>query len=300
VACSNLSEIKSGKYKGVRTEGPEYESAAMFSANLGIDNPDTVLAANYLCDEWGMDTISCANVIGFAMECYQKELLTKEDTGGLELTWGNSDVVLELVNLIGKKQGFGSRLGQGVAALSKEIPGSESFAMHVKGLELAAYDPRGIYAQALSYATAPRGGEPGRGGFMIQEFFDNDAELYTYVGKAKKVVYAAEESAIYDLTTMCTFCLVPLNLAADMLQQVMGIEFTEESLRVTVHKTMNLERKFNNREGFSKEDDTLPDRLLNEPLPEGTAEGKKVEGLDIMLAEFYEIMGWDEQGNPPN
>jgi aldehyde:ferredoxin oxidoreductase len=298
VACSSLSEIQSGKYQGKRTEGPEYESAAMFSSNLGIDNVDTVLAANYLCDEWGMDTISCANVIGFAMECYQRELLTKEDTGGLDLTWGNGDAVLELVDLIGKNEGIGARLGQGVAALSKEIPGSESFAMHVKGLELAAYDPRGIYAQGLSYAIAPRGGEHGRGGFMIREFFENDVDFYTHVGKAKKVVHAAEESAIYDLATMCTFCLIPLDLAAKLLQQVMGIAFTEESLRALTHKTMNLERKFNNREGFSKKDDTLPSRLLNEPLPEGTAEGKKVEGLDIMLAEFYELMGWDKQGNP--
>ncbi len=300
VACSVISEIKAGKYKGIKTEGPEYETAVMFGSNLGVDDINTILTANYRCDEWGLDTISTGNVIGFAMECFEKGLITKDDTGGLELTWGNDPVVLELVELIGKNEGFGARLAKGVAALSREIPGSHDFAMQVKGLELAAYDPRAVFSQALSYAISCRGGDHGRGGYMMVEFFETgDVDFYTHVGKAKKVVKQAELSAVYDLASICTFNFIPEDLIANLLQAIMGLELTPEIIRKTVRKTMDIERKFNNREGFTKKDDTLPPRLLNEPLPEGTAAGKKVEGLEIMVSEFYEIMGWDEEGNPP-
>ena len=143
------------------------------------------------------------------MECYQRGLLTEKDTGGLALNWGDGDVILELIELIGKNEGFGKRLGQGVLRLSKEIPDSESFAMHVKGLEIAAYDPRAVFGQALSYAVAPRGGEHGRGGYMVVEFFQPDADLYTHVGKAKKAAELSEAAAMYDIASVCSFNFIP-------------------------------------------------------------------------------------------
>jgi aldehyde:ferredoxin oxidoreductase len=156
----------------------------MLGSNCGIADLDTIIAANYLCDEYGLDTISAGNVIGFLMECYEKGLITDADLGGIKPTWGNGEALLSLLELIAKKEGIGARLAQGVARLSKETPGSEAFAMHVKGLELAAYDPRGVFGQGLSYAIAPRGGEHGRGGYMIVEFFMPDVDLYTHEGKA--------------------------------------------------------------------------------------------------------------------
>jgi len=298
VGCSLISEVKSGRFAGTLSEGPEYESTVMLGSNLMISDLDTIIAANFLCDEYGMDTISAGNVIGFAMECYEKGLLTDADTGGLPLTWGNCELVLSLIEMIGKKEGFGERLAQGVARLSKEIPGSDAFAMHVKGLELAAYDPRAVWGQGLSYAIAPRGGEHGRGGYMIVEFFMPDVDLYTHEGKAQRAVEMSENAAIYEISCLCTFNFVPVELVPQLLTAVVGKQYTEESLREAAKRVITLERKFNVREGFSRKDDTLPPRLLNEPLPEGMAEGKKVEGLDIMLDEYYQIRGWDKEGNP--
>ena len=298
VGCSLISEVKSGRFAGTLSEGPEYESTVMLGSNLMISDLDTIIAANFLCDEYGMDTISAGNVIGFAMECYEKGLLTDADTGGLPLTWGNCELVLSLIEMIGKKEGFGERLAQGVARLSKEIPGSDAFAMHVKGLELAAYDPRAVWGQGLSYAIAPRGGEHGRGGYMIVEFFMPDVDLYTHEGKAQRAVEMSENAAIYEISCLCTFNFVPVELVPQLLTAVVGKQYTEESLREAAKRVITLERKFNVREGFSRKDDTLPPRLLNEPMPEGMAEGKKVEGLDIMLDEYYEIRGWDKEGNP--
>ena len=298
VGCSLISEIKSGRFAGTMSEGPEYESTVMFGSNLMISDLDTIISANFLCDEYGMDTISAGNVIGFAMECYEKGFLTDADTGGLPLTWGNDELVLSLIEMIGKKEGIGERLAQGVARLSKEMPGTEAFAMHVKGLELAAYDPRAVWGQGLSYAIAPRGGEHGRGGYMIVEFFMPDVDLYTHEGKAQRAVEMSENAAIYDLSCLCTFNFVPIELVPPLITAVVGEQYTEESLREIARRVITLERKFNVREGFSRKDDTLPPRLLNEPLPEGMAEGKKVEGLDIMLDEYYQIRGWDKEGNP--
>ena len=300
VGCSLIAEIKSGEYKGTQSEGPEYESTVMLGSNCGIDDLDSIIAANYLCDEYGLDTISAGNVVGFLMECYEKGLITDKDLGGIKPTWGNGKALLSLLELIAKKEGIGARLAQGVARLSKEIPGSESFAMHVKGLELAAYDPRGVFGQGLSYAIAPRGGEHGRGGYMIVEFFMPDVDLYTHEGKAERATQMAEDAAMYDLSSLCSFNFVPIPLIPPLVTAVTGKEYTEESLRDITRRVITLERKFNIREGFSRKDDTLPPRLLNEPLPDGMAEGKKVEGLDLMLDDYYAIRGWDKNGVPLN
>ena len=298
VGCSLISEVKSGKFTGTKSEGPEYESTVMLGSNLMIRDLDTIIAANYLCDEYGLDAISTGNVIGFAMECYEKGFLTDTDIGGLSLTWGNGDVVLSLIEMIGKKEGIGRRLAQGVALFSKEMPGSEAFAIHVKGLELAAYDPRAVFGQGLSYAIAPRGGEHGRGGYMIVEFFLPDVDLYTHEGKAQRAAQMSENAAIYDMSCLCSFNFVPVELIPELLTAVVGEYFTEESLREIARRVITLERKFNIREGFSRKDDTLPPRFLNEPLPNGLPQGKKVEGLEIMLDEYYQLRGWDKEGNP--
>ena len=252
VGCSLIAEIKSGEYKGTQSEGPEYESAVMLGSNLGIADLDTIIAANYLCDEYGLDTISAGNTIGFLMECYEKGLVTDADLGGIKPTWGNCEAVLSLLELIAKKEGIGARLAQGVARLSKEIPGSETFAMHVKGLELAAYDPRGVFGQGLSYAIAPRGGEHGRGGYMIVEFFMPDVDLYTHEGKAERATQMAEDAAMYDLSCLCSFNFVPIPLIPSLITAVTGKEYTDETLRETTRRVITLERKFNLREGFSR------------------------------------------------
>lgn len=299
VGCSLISEARSGKFAGTQTEGPEYESTVMLGSNLGIRDLDSIIVANYFCDEYGLDTISTGNTIGFAMECFQRGLLTAADTGGIELAWGNAEAVLELIEKIAMKEGIGARLAQGVARMSQSLPGSEAFAMHVKGLELAGYDPRAVFGQGLSYAIAPRGGEHGRGGYMIVEFFMPEVDLYTPEGKAQRAAELAENAAIYDMCGLCSFNFVPMELVPELLEAVTGQQFSEQGLRSIARRVISLERRFNIREGFTRRDDTLPPRLLNEPLPEGMAEGKKVEGLDKMLDDYYGLRGWNSQGIPP-
>ena len=133
---------------------------------------------------------------------------------------------------------------------------------------------------------------------MIVEFFMPDVDLYTHEGKAQRAVEMSENATIYEISCLCTFNFVPIELVPQLLTAVVGKQYTEEGLREIARRVITLERKFNIREGFSRKDDTLPPRLLNEPLPEGMAEGKKVEGLDIMLDEYYQIRGWDKEGNP--
>jgi aldehyde:ferredoxin oxidoreductase len=135
---------------------------------------------------------------------------------------------------------------------------------------------------------------------MIVEFFFPDVDLYTHEGKAQRAAMMSENSAILDNAILCSFNFIEIGLIPPLLSAVIGREFTDESLREIARRVITLERKFNLAEGMSRKDDTLPARMLNEPLPDGMAEGKKVEGLDIMLDEYYEIRGWDKEGRPPN
>lgn len=298
VGCSLIAEAKSGAFRGTRIDGPEYETVVMLGSNLSIADRDAVIAANHLCDELGLDTISTGNVIGFAMECCERGMLSTAQTGGLSLRWGDAEQMLRLIEMIGKREGFGRRLGEGVLRLSREIPGSEPFAMHVKGLEIAGYDPRAVFGQALSYAVAPRGGEHGRGGYMIVEFFMPEVDLYSPEGKADRAAFLAENACIYDAAGLCSFNFVPIQLVPELLNAVCGTQHSEDSLRGAARRIITLERRFNVREGFSRKDDTLPHRLLNEPLPDGMAEGKKIDCLDRMLDDYYRLRGWDKHGRP--
>jgi len=298
VGCSLISEIKSGKYQGKKVEGPEYETAVMLGSNLGIRDRDIIIAANYLCDEYGLDTISTGNVIGFALECFQRGLLSESSTGGINLRWGDGESALNLISMIGRREGFGAKLAEGVLRLSREIPGSDSFAMQVKGLEIAGYDPRAVFGQALSYAIAPRGGEHGRGGYMIVEFFMPEVDLYSAGGKAERAAWLAENACIYDTVGLCSFNFVPITLVPPLLNAVCGSHYSEETLRTAARRIITLERMFNIREGFSRKDDTLPARILHEPLPDGMAQGKMIHCLDQMLDDYYRLRGWDHNGVP--
>ena len=135
---------------------------------------------------------------------------------------------------------------------------------------------------------------------MIVEFFEPDADLYTHEGKAAKAIQMAELAALYDLACVCSFNFIPLALLVPLINAVVGKEYTEERLRNVSKRVISLERRFNIREGFTRKDDTLPPRLLHDSLPDGMAEGKKIDCLDLMLDDYYKLMGWDEKGNPPD
>ena len=156
--CGMITQVPEGKYKGSKLEGPEYETLGMFGSNQLIDDLPSIIQANILCDKLGLDTISTGNVIGFIMECFERELISSRETEGIEIRFGDPEASLSAIEMIAYRQGFGDILAEGVKAISERIgKDSDRFAMHVKGMEFPAYEPRGAFGSGLSYAVSPRG-----------------------------------------------------------------------------------------------------------------------------------------------
>ena len=302
--CGNLVELREGPFAGSRLEGPEYETLCLLGSNLGIRDLPLIVKANLRCDQLGLDTMSMGNVIGFAMECFEKGVLTREQTGGLELRFGNGDAVLELIEQTARREGFGEWLALGVREMSRRIGrGSENYAMQVKGLELPGYDPRGAFGAALTFAVNPRGGCHRRAWPPAKEILGG-VPPYTVEGKAAMVKGMFDERTILHSLIVCDFHagLIPLKMDfySRALSMVTGEEWEIERLYRVAERTETLIRLFNCREGFSRQDDQIPARILEESLPDGPARGQKIgrAGFDRMLDEYYELRGWGPDGCP--
>jgi aldehyde:ferredoxin oxidoreductase len=312
IACGRISEIKTGKWAGHEGEGPEYESVALLGTSCGVDDLNAITMANFLCNEYGIDTISVGSVIAFAMECFEKGILTKEDTGGMELKFGDADALVKLTEMIANREGVGDLLAEGTKRVSEKLnKGSEAFAMHVKGLELPAYDSRAVKITGLGYAVATRGGDHMTGYVQGPTFIDtpflvvDDSKIEdAYVPKQKDTIVLRDlENALtmFDVTGTCKFMGLMLDAHewVDLISNVIGWDFTIDDFRKTGERIINLSRSFNMREGFSRADDTLPKRLLEEPMPEGPAKSHTVEELDTLLDHYYEGRGWDKETGKP-
>ncbi len=278
-------------------EGPEYETMYAFGPQCEISDPAVINAADKLCEDYGIDTITCGVVIGFAMECYEKGLLTKNETGGIDLSFGNGEAVIALVHLIGKKEGIGAILSEGTKIASEKIKGSSGFAMHVKGLELPGYDPRGMKGQGLTYALSDRGACHVRSNTLRTELLIPGADRYSYEGKALMVSELQLTYVIYDTLISCAFggfAITPADYT-EAISAITGWSFSLEELRAVAQRIWNLTRLFNVREGFRRKDDTLPERLFNEASTKGPSTGQIVDrkAFEKMLDEYYEIVGWD-------
>jgi aldehyde:ferredoxin oxidoreductase len=302
--CSLICRVSEGEYRGALIEGPEYETLAMFGSNQVIDSLDHVLQANILCDKLGLDTISAGNVIGFVMECFEKGLISSRDAGGFELRFGDSAASLKAIEMMARREGFGDLLAEGVRKLSEHI-GKESgrFAMHVKGMEFPGYEPRGAFGSALSYAVSPRGACHRRAWPPAKEIL-GDYDPFTIEGKAVMTKESYDENCILHSLLVCDFPakFIPLS-QEDYLryfEAVTGEVISKADFAVIADRIETLIRMFNNREGFTRKDDTLPDRTLNEPLPDGPAKGKCIgeTNLKRMIDEYYEARGWDSAGVP--
>jgi aldehyde:ferredoxin oxidoreductase len=303
VACGNLTCAAEGPYQGITTEGPEYETFWAFGALCGNSSIDAIVAADRLCDQLGLDTISTGSAIAFAMECAEKGLLEPHQLDGLDLRFGNHSAMLEMIHRIGSRQGVGALLAEGVRRAAEQIgKNSERFAMHVKGLELAAYDPRGAKSMGIGYATSPRGGCHERG-LISRETFGAPPFIDPLAteGKGKVVKESQDETAVLDSLGVCVFPPhndgMQMEDIAQLFSCVIGKSITAAELMDAGNRIWNLERLFNIREGFSRKDDRLPPRLLNEPMPEGPAEGQVVE-LDILLDDYYRTRQWNDNGIP--
>ncbi|UJG44904.1 MAG: aldehyde ferredoxin oxidoreductase family protein [Candidatus Heimdallarchaeum endolithica] len=309
IHCGKYSRVEEGKYAGIEGGSPEYESIVCLGSKCGIGDLATIIYANDLCNRYGLDTISLGDTVAFAMEAYEKGVLTKKDTDGIDLTWGNQDALIELIHKIAKREGFGDLLADGTKIASEKInEGSEEYALHVKGMEPPAYDVRTAKAFGLGWATANRGadhlsalpnfellGYPKEKGI---EWFGSEKAVdpYAWESKARMTVWHENFGAVVDSAEMCKYtCFSAYAVKPDdmtkFLSYATGMELTEEKIMEIGERIYNLERLFNEREGKAKNSDYLPKRFTEEPLPSGPAKGQVVE-LDKMLKEYYEIREW--------
>jgi len=302
VGCSKIVSIKEGTYD-IITEGPEYETLAMLGSNCGVDSIGAIALANKYCDDLGLDTLSTGNVIAFAMECFERKLITKEDTGGLEIKFGDHQVMIELIKRIANREGIGDLLAEGVKRASEKVgKGSEKFAMHVKGLEIPAYAPGSLYGVALNYATSPCGAHVNRGSTFLTEINMPPKIRFDPRGKGRLVKNEQDRRAVYDSAILCLITRRATHLpqVTEMLEAVTGMRTSPGELMKVGERINNLERAFNVREGITRKDDTLPRRCLEEPMPDGPAKGKTLSEtkLRVMLDEYYRARGWNEEGIP--
>ncbi len=301
IACGR--EVKVDRY-GVAGAGPEYETCASLGMLCMNSDLESVAKANDLCNRYGLDTISTGNVIAFAMECYERGLISKEEAGS-DLAWGNPDAIIEMVKRIGYREGFGGVLGEGVRRASSRIRGSEGFAMHVKGLEVPMHDPRAFKGMGLQYATSHRGACHLRGFFYHIEQGERVPDLgihkryerFSVDDKPAPLIAMQNWHDVIDSLIMCKFAYLPPASVTAMLSMVTGKDYRLPDLVKVGERAYNLKRMINVRYGVGRKDDTLPKRLLQEPLSEGGCRGSIVE-LDRMLPEYYLLRGWDNEGVP--
>ncbi len=309
IACGRGTAIKEGKWAGRSGEGPEYETTNMFGACCGIADMNAVTMANYLCNEYGLDTISAGSCIAFAMECFQKGILTKEMTGGIDIKFGDVDIIVDLVEKIAKREGIGDLLAEGTKVMAEKLGGgSSAFAMNVKGLELPAYDPRAAKICGLGYVTANRGGDHITGFIEAPTFIDapiliveesSIEDPFNAKPQEAKILMDMEDALTsLDALGGCKFmgALLKAEDLVDLIRSGTGwTDFSVDDFRKCGERIYNLGRVYCNREGIRRKDDTLPDRLMKEPLPEGPAEGMVLdtETLEMLKDAYYNYRGWD-------
>ncbi|PKM82616.1 MAG: aldehyde ferredoxin oxidoreductase [Firmicutes bacterium HGW-Firmicutes-14] len=275
-------------------EGPEYESIWSLGPECGISDLETIAEANYLCNRLGLDTISTGVTIGCAME------MTENGTFDSGIRFGEQDKLKPLISDIAYKQGIGAELADGSRIFS-EKHGGNGFAMQVKGLELPAYDPRGLQGMGLGFATSNRGGCHLRAYMVGPEVLGvpKMVDRFSSRGKAGLTIFYQNLNAAIDSLVICKFAALAVSeeYFARILTAVTGIHYKPQDLHLAGERIWNLERIYNIREGFSSRDDGLPERLLREPVKNGPSKGHVVE-LDSMLKDYYRFRGWDSTGTP--
>ena len=301
IACERSVQFKDSRYGEYVGKGPEYETVAALGSFLLNSDLVSIIKMNELCDRFGIDTISTGEVIAWAMEAYEKGIITKEDTGGIELRWGDPNVIMKLIELIGTKEGFGALLAEGVKRASEKIGrGTEKFAMHVKGLEIPMHHPRVYKTMGLAYATSNRGACHLQGMAMLVERglllpeFGIDKPPKTTDERVITVIIHQDACAFVDSATLCkfgVFGVVDFRHIAKVWNAITGTDFTHEDLLTIGRRVWYLERFLNYMMGFTNKDDTLPERFIKKPLGEGPAKGLVCDDFDEMLRKFYALRG---------
>ena len=302
IACEQNCEVKEGKYKGTKID-PEYETVGLLGSNCGINNFAAIMKANKLCDDYSLDTMSTGGIIALAMELYERGIIDNSDTEGTQLNFGNEDAFIEVIHKIIKREGIGAILSQGIRGIIRAIPEAEKYAIHVKGLPLAAYDPRGFHGMSLTYGTSSRGACHNVGGYTISTEINSDKyDRFAFEGKGKLVKKLQDVRAYLDSTGVCTqarkFLGFTDNPEEIILKDVTGYDFTPKLMEIG-SRIYSLERKILISEGISRKDDYLPVRMQT-PLKNGKSAGHPIskKNYDFMLDEYYLERDWDKNGIP--
>jgi aldehyde:ferredoxin oxidoreductase len=310
-SCLESYQLKNGERHMV------WEAWGPLGTNCLIANPEVLQQAYTLCNKYGLDTISAGAIVSFAMECYENGLITRDDTDGIELTWGNHQAMMDILRKIGEREGFGELLGEGVKIAAERIGGTASnFAMHVKGLEFPAHEPRALASHALGYATGSIGaahmepiGADGLENWMELEKPNTSPELgfpvalkrFDTEGKGRLVAKTQDFSAMLDSITVCLFLSIahtvkPSHYLA-VLNSATGWDMDLDEFMLTGERITNLKRMFSVKRGISRQDDMLPERVLKQRLASGGTRGN-IFDLGAMLDEYYSVRGWNKQGIP--
>jgi len=296
IACGKWTKpLEDGKI----IEGPEYESIYALGSNCAIGSREAIIHLNWLCDEYGLDTISVGGVIGFVMEMFERGIIGSDILDGIKPSWGNAESAIALVEKMANDEGCGSWLAQGVSTISDRYPATKAFAMHVKGLEMPAYHPNAAKGTALAYAISERGACHLRGA-PLGELFSGAADPLTIEGKPRLFRDHQAEKAVWDSACLCAFPGYGMTLKElwQLVKAATGFEYPKVAdLELVGERISTLARLFNVREGFSRPADTLPLRNLMQPMKVGSAGGQVVD-LEPMLDEYYRIMGWTDNGIP--
>jgi aldehyde:ferredoxin oxidoreductase len=314
--CTHYFAVEEGKYGPVKGRGVQAATSLAFGAQCGMTDIEAILKAHARTNHYGLDLISAPVAIAFAMECYQRGMIGRDTTEGLDLSWANAnDAVLESIELMGQNEGFGRLLNRGVKALSEEWgEKTKSFAFHVKGMEATDADPRVWPTWGLMYAVSSRGADHCRAlcfaemGGMPEDVLKKiagtteAADPNGIEGKGKVVAYCEDIRALADSLELCKFAtqgqLGYPEYLTDLFYSVTGLKWDAEELRMAGERIVQLERLFNLREGLTPAEDTLPQRFLTEPVFDGPAKGRLVR-LTPMLEEYYQARGWDQKTGEP-
>lgn len=322
VRCRRYSAIKEGPFAPIYTKGPEYDTINPLGAKPYITDPAVILRAHHLCDEYGIDEQSAGSSIAMAMELYERGILKKDQVDGVELVFGNGEALLHFIEKIPYRQGFGDLLAEGTKIMGERLK-VPYYAIHVKGLEVDASDPRSLPTRALTYAVATRGSCHLRGFPYIDEFIKPEeaqaffgmaavSDLKALEGKGKMVAWSENWITVANLLGLCVFAwyrsrsfpmLIKrgLEIANELYIAATGLPMTGQGLYECGERVYNVEKLFNLREGFGRESDYPPDRFFKEEMPDGPGKGSKLrrEDYDLLLDEYYEARGWDRKTGVP-
>ncbi len=300
IACGRVVKLEDG----AKRKGPEYETIAGFGPNLLIDDLVEVVRLGELCDRYGMDTISTANTIGLAFHLFEMGTVTLQDTGGLELKWGDFIAVRQLIRMIARSEGIGKLLGHGSRQFARAFD-VEDEAVQVNGLEVAYHDPRGVSGMALVYATSPRGACHNQSDYFFVDWGHTSDQLgityfdrHAQAEKAANVAKHQDWRAVYNSIVMCIFANVDPQMQVDLVNAACDLNWTIDDMMKSGERGWNVKRAINNRMGLTRANDKLPKALL-EPYKEGGSAGF-VPDLPAMLNAYYEARGWELDSGKPS